>query len=151
VRLPEGVRVTPECVALLRGLLQRDPKKRDGFEQFEEKCEKFVGLGCGDEETRREAAARLQQQQMQQQSSGEIGRGAKRRADNVSVRNENHMRLYLQTRRTPSSTTAVNLTHHPNPFRDSLRSSKWVPSLTTHHLTKTRAPPDRTKYIPPLH
>jgi len=69
VRLPEGVRVTPECVALLRGLLQRDPKKRDGFEQFEEKCEKFVGLGCGDEETRREAAARLQQQQMQQQSS----------------------------------------------------------------------------------
>ena len=53
-----------------------------------------------------------------------IGRGAKRRAGNVSVRNENHTRLYLHTKRTPSLTTAIILTHHPNPFRDSLRSSQ---------------------------
>lgn len=69
VRLPEGVRVTPECVALLRGLLQRDPKKRDGFPDFEAKCEAFVGLGCGDENTRRDAIARMQQQQHSATSS----------------------------------------------------------------------------------
>ena len=33
-------------------------------------------------------------------------------------------RLYLHTRCTPSPTTAIILTHHPNPFRDSLRSSQ---------------------------
>ena len=39
------------------------------------------------------------------------------------MRNENHTRLYLYTRHTPSPTTAIILTH-PNPFRDSLRSSQ---------------------------
>jgi len=56
-------------------------------------------------------------------SIGEILRGTKRRADNVSVRNEIHTRLYLHTRRTPSPTTAIILTHHPSHFCDSLRSS----------------------------
>jgi len=60
---------------------------------------------------------------------GETGRGAKRRADNVSVRNENHTRFYLRTRHTPSPTTAIILSHHPNPFCDTLRSSQLRPSL----------------------
>jgi len=33
---------------------------------------------------------------------GEIGRGAKRRAGNAIASSENHTRLYLRTRRTPS-------------------------------------------------
>jgi len=56
--------------------------------------------------------------------SGETGRGAKRRADNVSVRKENHSRLYLHARHPPYPTTAIILTHHPNLFRDSLWSSQ---------------------------
>lgn len=49
VRLPEGVRVSPECVKLLRGLLNRNPVNRDPFEIFFETAEKFIDLGCGDE------------------------------------------------------------------------------------------------------
>ena len=63
------------------------------------------------------------------ETEGEIGRGAKRRADNFSVRNKNHSRLYFHTRRTPSPTTAIILIPYPNPFRDSLHSSQ-IPSPT---------------------
>jgi len=51
--------------------------------------------------------------------------GAKRRADNVSVGNENYTRSYLCTRRTPPLNTAIILIPYPNPFRDSLRSSQF--------------------------
>ena len=39
---------------------------------------------------------------------------------------QNCARSYLRTRRPPSPTTAIILTHHPNPFRASLRSSQYV-------------------------
>jgi len=73
---------------------------------------------------------------------GEIGRGAKRRADNVSVRNEILTRWYLHTRRTSSPTTAIILTDHSNPFRDSLRSSQawttWPSTTGTSRLPKSK-------------
>eukprot|EP00519_Triparma_laevis_P014085 CAMPEP_0182494298 /NCGR_PEP_ID=MMETSP1321-20130603/3178_1 /TAXON_ID=91990 /ORGANISM="Bolidomonas sp., Strain RCC1657" /LENGTH=908 /DNA_ID=CAMNT_0024697339 /DNA_START=258 /DNA_END=2984 /DNA_ORIENTATION=- len=49
VRLPEGVRVSQECVKLLRGLLNRNPVNRDTFPVFYETSRKFIDLGCGDE------------------------------------------------------------------------------------------------------
>jgi len=57
--------------------------------------------------------------------AGEIGRGAKRLAGNVSVRNENHTRLYLRTGRTPSLPN-YHYNSHPSsqPFHDSLCSSQ---------------------------
>jgi len=64
-----------------------------------------------------------------------IGGEAERGADSVSIRNENHTRLYSRKRRTPSPTTIIILTDHPNPFRDSLRSLQsrarsWMISIT---------------------
>jgi len=73
---------------------------------------------------------------------GETRRGATRRADNVSVKNENCTRLYLHTRRTPPYNS------HPSsqPFCDSLRSSQtewgaektWEGPTVRHSHTFTR-------------
>ena len=71
---------------------------------------------------------------------GENERGAKRRADNVCVGNGNHMRSYLRTRRAPSPATAMILIPHPNPFRDSLRSSQpttWTASSGSAWISST--------------
>lgn len=46
VRLPPDVRVSPECVTLLRILLNRNPLARAGFEQFYGACDDLVALGC---------------------------------------------------------------------------------------------------------
>jgi len=46
VRLPPEVRVTKECVNLLRILLNRNPLARAGFKEFFEGCDAFVALGC---------------------------------------------------------------------------------------------------------
>lgn len=46
VRLPPDVRVSSECVALLRILLNRNPLSRAGFKEFFDACDSFVALGC---------------------------------------------------------------------------------------------------------
>ena len=46
VRLPTDVRVSKECVNLLRLLLNRNPLSRAGFKEFSEACAAFVALGC---------------------------------------------------------------------------------------------------------
>lgn len=46
VRLPADVRVSQECVNLLRILLNRNPLSRAGFKEFFEACDAFVALGC---------------------------------------------------------------------------------------------------------
>jgi len=46
VRLPPDVKVTPQCVNLLRLLLNRNPLSRAGFEQFFQASDAFVSLGC---------------------------------------------------------------------------------------------------------
>ena len=46
VRLPGDVRVSKECVNLLRLLLNRNPLSRAGFKEFFEACDAFVALGC---------------------------------------------------------------------------------------------------------
>jgi hypothetical protein len=46
VRLPPDVRVSKECVNLLRILLNRNPLSRAGFKEFFDACEAFVLLGC---------------------------------------------------------------------------------------------------------
>mmetsp|Transcript_17912 Transcript_17912/g.37329 ORF Transcript_17912/g.37329 Transcript_17912/m.37329 type:complete len:1085 (-) Transcript_17912:214-3468(-) len=46
VRLPNDVRVSKECVQLLRILLARKPPARANFQEFFEACDAFVGLGC---------------------------------------------------------------------------------------------------------
>ena len=53
------------------------------------------------------------------EGEGEIGRGAKRRVDNVSAGNERRAGSYFRTRCVSSVTTAIILAPHPNPFRDS--------------------------------
>lgn len=46
VRLPADVRVSKECVNLLRLLLNRSPFSRAGFKEFFEASNAFVALGC---------------------------------------------------------------------------------------------------------
>ena len=46
VRLPPDVKVSKECVQLLRILLNRNPLSRAGFKEFLEACNAFVALGC---------------------------------------------------------------------------------------------------------
>jgi serine/threonine-protein kinase ULK/ATG1 len=46
VRLPPDVKVSKECVQLLRILLNRNPLSRAGFKEFLEACDAFVALGC---------------------------------------------------------------------------------------------------------
>jgi len=46
VRLPADVRVSKECVNLLRLLLNRNPLTRAGFKEFFDASDAFVGLGC---------------------------------------------------------------------------------------------------------
>lgn len=46
VRLPPDVRVSKECVTLLRLLLNRNPISRAGFKEFFEATDQFVALGC---------------------------------------------------------------------------------------------------------
>lgn len=46
MRLPPDVRVSKECVNLLRLLLNRNPLSRAGFKEFFEACDAFVALGC---------------------------------------------------------------------------------------------------------
>lgn len=46
VRLPPDVKVSRECVNLLRLLLNRNPLSRAGFREFFEACDAFVALGC---------------------------------------------------------------------------------------------------------
>ena len=46
VRLPKDVRVSKECVNLLRVLLSRNPLTRAGFKEFFEACDALVALGC---------------------------------------------------------------------------------------------------------
>ncbi|KAL3777305.1 hypothetical protein HJC23_008907 [Cyclotella cryptica] len=48
VRLPPDVRVSKECVALLRILLDRKPLTRADFRGFYKAVQKFVELGCRD-------------------------------------------------------------------------------------------------------
>ena len=58
---------------------------------------------------------------------GEIGRGTKRRAANVSVGNGSRAGSYFCKRYASSIITAIILVTRPNPFRDSLRSSQYSP------------------------
>jgi len=51
VRLPKDVRVSKECVNLLRLLLSRNPLSRAGFKEFFEACDALIGLGCQGEAT----------------------------------------------------------------------------------------------------
>lgn len=51
VRLPPEVRVSKECVNLLRLLLNRNPLSRAGFKEFFQAAEAFVALGCQGEGT----------------------------------------------------------------------------------------------------
>ena len=44
---------------------------------------------------------------------------------NGSIGSENLTRSYFRTRRTPSPTDAIIIIHHPNAFRDSLRSLQY--------------------------
>jgi len=46
VRLPPDVRISKECVNLLRLLLNRNPLSRAGFKEFFKASEAFVALGC---------------------------------------------------------------------------------------------------------
>lgn len=46
VRLPPDVRVSNECVNLLRLLLNRSPFSRAGFKEFFQACDAFCALGC---------------------------------------------------------------------------------------------------------
>ena len=46
VRLPADVKVSPECVNLMRILLQRNPMQRADFRQFREAAHAFVELKC---------------------------------------------------------------------------------------------------------
>eukprot|EP00540_Astrosyne_radiata_P000215 CAMPEP_0116869670 /NCGR_PEP_ID=MMETSP0418-20121206/27886_1 /TAXON_ID=1158023 /ORGANISM="Astrosyne radiata, Strain 13vi08-1A" /LENGTH=894 /DNA_ID=CAMNT_0004505787 /DNA_START=59 /DNA_END=2743 /DNA_ORIENTATION=+ len=46
VRLPADVRVSKQCVNLLKMLLNRNPLSRAGFKEFFEACDAFVALGC---------------------------------------------------------------------------------------------------------
>ena len=46
VRLPASVKVSKECVNLLRLLLNRNPMTRAGFAEFFEACNALVALGC---------------------------------------------------------------------------------------------------------
>ena len=48
---------------------------------------------------------------------------------NGSVGSEHLARSYFRTRRAPSPTIAAIVVPHPNPFRDSLRSSQWNPPI----------------------
>jgi len=58
---------------------------------------------------------------------GEIGQGVKRRAGNVRAADESRAGSYVRTRCASSITTEIILVPHPNPFRDSLRSSQlWT-------------------------
>ena len=45
LRMPEGVKVSQECVHLLRLLLNRKPKQRASFQSFYEASNSFVSLG----------------------------------------------------------------------------------------------------------
>jgi len=51
VRLPPDVRVSKECVNLLRLLLNRNPLSRAGFKEFFQAADAFVALGCNGEAT----------------------------------------------------------------------------------------------------
>mmetsp|Transcript_28615 Transcript_28615/g.42331 ORF Transcript_28615/g.42331 Transcript_28615/m.42331 type:complete len:1152 (-) Transcript_28615:256-3711(-) len=46
VKLPPGVKISPECIALLRMLLNRNPLSRASFKQFFKASGSFVALGC---------------------------------------------------------------------------------------------------------
>ena len=56
--------------------------------------------------------------------TGEIGRGAKRRAEKAIACGKNRTRSHFSPGRASFVTTALILTHLSNPFRDSLRSSQ---------------------------
>lgn len=58
VRLPKDVRVSKQCVTLLRILLSRNPVSRAGFKEFFEACSAFVALGCNGEATKDEGTCR---------------------------------------------------------------------------------------------
>ena len=60
----------------------------------------------------------------QNSTGGEIGRGAKRRADNAITSGKNHTRLYFRTRRFSSVNSAIIPIPHRNPFCDLLRSHR---------------------------
>lgn len=46
VRLPPDLKVSDQCIDLLRILLNRSPKKRAGLSEFVRKSDAFVSLGC---------------------------------------------------------------------------------------------------------
>ncbi|KAL7558223.1 hypothetical protein ACA910_016103 [Epithemia clementina (nom. ined.)] len=46
VRLPANVKVSKECVNILRLLLNRNPLSRAGFAEFFDACKALVALGC---------------------------------------------------------------------------------------------------------
>lgn len=46
VRLPEGVKISQECINVLRHLLHKNPMRRAGFQAFFESADAFVALGC---------------------------------------------------------------------------------------------------------
>ena len=51
VRLPPNVKISKECIKLLRILLNRNPSGRATFEEFFDACNDFIALGCNDEPT----------------------------------------------------------------------------------------------------
>ena len=66
---------------------------------------------------------------------GEAERGAKRQANNAIENGDNPARTYFHARCASSITTAIIPTHHPNPFRNSLRSSQ-LPSSGPPWITQ---------------
>jgi hypothetical protein len=83
VRLPNDVKVSKECVNLLRILLNRNPLSRAGYHDFVSACDDFINLGCaGTVET--EASGMSNQKLTLKMDLGTIHEGKR----DTNVRNE---------------------------------------------------------------
>ena len=102
----------------------------DALELPERNCNRLIKLN---DVAKKKAVERAREDAKKdaEAKEGEIGRGAKRRAANVSTGNESHASSYFRTRRASPVIRAIILVPHPNPYCDLLRSSQRVqPTIT---------------------
>ena len=110
VRLPANVKVSKECVNLLRILLNRNPLSRAGFAEFFDACNALVALGCqgGD-------AATTEETSIHRTSLGTIQERPATTADSMltvatHVHQQQHMQNQQQEQQQPKQQQVQN---HP--------------------------------------
>ena len=131
VRLPPDVKVSKECVNLLRILLNRNPLARAGFKEFMEASEAFVALGCEGQPLDATAAENQPSIRMDLGTIHETDQAARNAGSMATIATHQH----IPTQKAPAQ-------HHQLTAPPTRGPALVQPSFTTPPLGPATPPPN---------